>query len=91
MIAHRQARRIDLRLAESLLCLGKDFPRQHGIVDGACPMTALPAVGLGCTSLGMTATSAHDKDPLLERQKSPNRNAGISAHIAAAVLQNHSY
>jgi hypothetical protein len=85
--------------------LRQGFPRQYGIVDGACqhprdhnaggdgappaggpakrpplyPMTALPAVWLGCTSLGMTATSAHDKDPLLERQKSPNRNAGISA------------
>jgi hypothetical protein len=41
------------------------------------PMTALPAVGLGHTSLGMTAPSARDRDPLLERQKSPKRNAGI--------------
>jgi hypothetical protein len=48
------------------------------IADGA--RDCIASSRLGCTSLGMMATSAHDKDPLLERQKSPNRNAGISAH-----------
>jgi len=91
MIAHRQARRLNLRLAESLPSRGKDFPRRHGMVearasgDGAVggrpgqavaagPTTALPAVGLGCTSLGMTTTSAHDKHPVLERKKSRKQN-----------------
>jgi hypothetical protein len=40
MITHRQARRINLRLAESLPCRGKDFPRQHGIVEARASINA---------------------------------------------------
>ena len=46
-------------------------------------MTALPAVDMGRTRLGMMAAPARYKDPLLERQNSLQRHA--------AATQNHSY
>jgi hypothetical protein len=38
--------------------------------DPLVEMTALPAVEFGGTSLGMTAASAHDRGPFVERKKS---------------------
>jgi len=48
-------------------------------------LTALPAVGFGYTSFGMRAAPARNKDPLLERQNSPERKGAIAADGVIAV------
>ena len=73
---------------KSSFILGSELPkRYYDVMDPFVTLTAdsTACSREGCTIHGMTATSARDRDPLLKRQKSPNRNAA-STRLATRTI-----